>query len=146
MPCLLPSWHTGRQWGDAAPRGDPGLWVLCSDLHPCREMGREVPPLHHSSFKPPASHCLAVTGPAWCHHISPAEVRVLSHRDPAGGSPFQSCSSKLCTGQGRSREQQGEEQSSSKREGGELQEEMEPTANWAVVCVVWRLLLTTRYN
>lgn len=41
---------------------------------------------------------------------------------------------------------QGEEQSSSKREGGGLQEEMEPTANWAVVCVVWRLLLTTRYN
>lgn len=42
--------------------------------------------------------------------------------------------------------QQREEQSGSKREGGGLQEEMEPTANWAVVCVVWRLLLTTRYN
>jgi len=90
------------------------------------------------SQPPPAPSCSPLT-PAW-----PRERRVamlvpplLSTRLPAvemrrvlpgsAGGP-----------QSRGEERSGREEGCGKR--------CEPTANWAVVAVVWRLLLTTRYN
>lgn len=148
-------------------RGCCALWWGPIALLPSPAEGRaRVPPRHGSglvlplaprSHQPSCRHirCDVATlvPPLPSTRFSPVEIRrVLPACSPRPRGDWAGLSRRcrdahpgVCKAEGRRAAGRGENPAVSRREEG-CRRRCEPIANWAVVSVVWRLLLTTRYN
>lgn len=165
----------GKRW-DAARKGGPrcvGAVLSGGDpshcLHPPRRGGRGclltiaaascalLLPAHAKPGRKPIRCDMATLVPLLpSARCPPAEIRRVLPLPPCSPPPAprglgralpasQGCSPRGVLSRGEEGRGERRKAAASGREEG-CRKRCEPTANWAVVSVVWRLLLTTRYN